>query len=319
MKIKYHVLGERMNYIDKKFKELIEELRLFQESEIESHILEKLKMVPLETQNNIDAFLSQFTFWGRLFDQEDNTIKRVSSLLKQKVDHLESFYESLGDYRSKKTLYAIINNWYNYDFKNLSEVIERYFPHYFDIDLIPYVQDGVFVDLGAYTGDTIEEFVSVYGPLSYQKIYAYEITDESMKVLKETLVTYPRVVYSQKAVMDKTGYATLAVHDVSSSSNQVFLGDEGTLAMTTLDDDIHEKITHIKLDIEGSELSALKGAKRHLIEDKPVLMISIYHGYEDLLRIWEYLESLKINYHYYLRYYGGNVFPTEIVLYAIYE
>ena len=73
----------------------------------------------------------------------------------------------------------------------------------------------------------------------------------------------------------------------------------------------------IKMDIEGSELKALKGAENHIIKDKPKLLLSVYHGYEELLTLWEYLEKLDLSYHYYLRYYGGPIFPTEIVLFAI--
>lgn len=306
-----------MNYIDKITQELLSELELFSQKEIEEHIFEKLKMIPVETQGNIDTFLSQFTFWGKLSTVENNTIIKVSSFLKENSKELKKFYNSLSDYRSKKTFYAIVNNWYNYDFKNLGEVIEKHFPHYFDLDIIPVCQNEVFVDLGAYTGDTIEEFIKTYGKESYKKIYAYEITDESMRTLKENLYTYPRIIYSKKAVMDFVGNGSVLTHEISTSSNQVLNEEEGDLLITTLDEDIKEKITILKMDIEGSEIYALKGSEKHLIEDRPILIISIYHGYEDFLRIWQYINDLKIHYKYYLRYYGGPIFPTEIVLYAI--
>ena len=306
-----------MNYIDKKTHELLNELELFTQREIEEHIFEKLKMIPAETQTNIDTFLSQFTFWGRLTTIEDNTIIKVGSFLKENVKELKKFYTSLSDYRSKKTFYAIVNNWYNYDLKNLGEVIEKYFPHYFDLDIIPICKNEVFVDLGAYTGDTIEEFIKTYGDESYKKIYAYEITDDSMHALKENLYSYPRIIYTKKAVMDFVGNGSIIAHEISTSSNQVLNEEEGDLLITTLDEDIKEKITILKMDIEGSEIHALKGSEKHLIEDHPTLIISIYHGYDDFLRIWKYINSLEIHYKYYLRYYGGPIFPTEIVLYAV--
>ena len=306
-----------MNYIDKKTHELLNELELFTQREIEEHIFEKLKMIPAETQTNIDTFLSQFTFWGRLTTIEDNTIIKVGSFLKENVKELKKFYTSLSDYRSKKTFYAIVNNWYNYDLKNLGEVIEKYFPHYFDLDIIPICKNEVFVDLGAYTGDTIEEFINTYGDESYKKIYAYEITDDSMHALKENLYSYPRIIYTKKAVMDFVGNGSIIAHEISTSSNQVLNEEEGDLLITTLDEDIKEKITILKMDIEGSEIHALKGSEKHLIEDHPTLIISIYHGYDDFLRIWKYINSLEIHYKYYLRYYGGPIFPTEIVLYAV--
>ena len=306
-----------MNYIDKKTHELLNELELFTQREIEEHIFEKLKMIPVETQTNIDTFLSQFSFWGRLTTIEDNTIIKVGSFLKENIEELKKFYASLSDYRSKKTFYAIVNNWYNYDLKNLDEVIEKYFPHYFDLDIIPICKNEVFVDLGAYTGDTIEEFIKTYGDESYKKIYAYEITEDSMHVLKENLHSYPRIIYAKKAVMDYVGQGSVVTHEVSTSSNRVLNEEEGDLIITTLDEDIKEKISILKMDIEGSEIYALKGSEKHLKEDHPILIISIYHGYNDFLRIWKYISSLEIHYKYYLRYYGGPIFPTEIVLYAI--
>ncbi len=308
-----------MNYIDKKTYELLNELELFTQKEIEEHIFEKLKMIPIETQENIDTFLSQFIFWGKLSTIENNTIIKVSSFLKENSKELKTFYESLTDYRSKKTFYAVVNNWYNYDFINLGEVIEKHFPHYFDLDIIPGCQNEIFVDLGAYTGDTIKDFVTTYGIDSYKKIYAYEITEESMHTLKENLSTYPRIIYSKKAVMDFVGNGSVINHEISTSSNQVNNNEEGDLPITTLDEDIKDKITILKMDIEGSEIYALKGSERHLLKEQPALIISIYHGYEDFLKIWQYINSLGIRYKYYIRYYGGPIFPTEIVLYAIPE
>ena len=48
------------------------------------------------------------------------------------------------------------------------------------------------------------------------------------------------------------------------------LGEE-TIQSTTLDEDINEKITMIKMDIEGSEEKAILGARRHITEEHPKL------------------------------------------------
>jgi len=81
--------------------------------------------------------------------------------------------------------------------------------------------------------------------------------------------------------------------------------------------DIKEKITMIKMDIEGCEQKALKGAEKHIKEETPKMMISVYHGFNDLIEIYSYLKELNPKYKFFLRYYGGPIFPTEIVLYAI--
>ena len=70
------------------------------------------------------------------------------------------------------------------------------------------------------------------------------------------------------------------------------------------------------MDIEGAEFKALNGCKEHIKNDSPTLLISIYHGFDDLIRIPKLIKSFNKNYNFYLRYYGGNIFPTEIVLVA---
>lgn len=307
-----------LNELDKKMKELISELKLFSEKEIYEHIREKLKIVPVDTQESISKFLDNFSFWGSFHPTENDfsTLERLSKFLKENSEKFEKMYQSLEDYRSKKIFYAILNNWYNYDFINLEQVMEKCFSHYFDLDIIPSCQEEVFVDLGAFNGDTVEDFIKIYGD-NYKKIYAYEMTEQSMRELKERVKNYPRIIYEQKAVSDEVGMGSIKIHEISTSSNQLELEEIGEIEVTSLDDDIGEKITMIKMDIEGSELKALKGAENHIIKDKPKLLLSVYHGYEELLTLWEYLEKLDLSYHYYLRYYGGPIFPTEIVLFAI--
>ena len=306
-----------LNWLDKKTKELISELKLFSEKEIYEHIREKLKIVPVDTQESISKFLDNFSFWGSFHPTENDfsTLERLSKFLKENSEKFGKMYQSLEDYRSKKIFYAILNNWYNYDFINLEQVMEKCFSHYFDLDIIPSCQEEVFVDL-AFNGDTVEDFIKIYGD-NYKKIYAYEMTEQSMRELKERVKNYPRIIYEQKAVSDEVGMGSIKIHEISTSSNQLELEEIGEIEVTSLDDDINEKITMIKMDIEGSELKALKGAENHIIKDKPKLLLSVYHGYEELLTLWEYLEKLDLSYHYYLRYYGGPIFPTEIVLFAI--
>ena len=72
------------------------------------------------------------------------------------------------------------------------------------------------------------------------------------------------------------------------------------------------------MDIEGSEQKALLGSYKHIVNDKPKLLISVYHNHEDIWKIPRIIEDMTPDtYNFYLRSYGGNVFPTEIVLIAL--
>jgi len=69
------------------------------------------------------------------------------------------------------------------------------------------------------------------------------------------------------------------------------------------------------MDIEGSELEALKGAEETIKKYHPVLAISAYHKPEDIVELPAYIRSIDPEYKFYLRSYHLEF--TEIVLYAI--
>ena len=76
-----------------------------------------------------------------------------------------------------------------------------------------------------------------------------------------------------------------------------------------------EDATFIKMDIEGAELSALKGGKGLIQRNKPKLAICIYHSNEDMLRIAEYIHEIVPEYKLYMR--AHNMGIAENVLYAV--
>ena len=85
-----------------------------------------------------------------------------------------------------------------------------------------------------------------------------------------------------------------------------------------IDDDIQENVTFIKMDVEGAECEALRGAERQIRANKPKLAISLYHKTTDLLEIPKIIRSYIPEYKFYIRMSPGAVpFPTEYILIAI--
>ena len=84
----------------------------------------------------------------------------------------------------------------------------------------------------------------------------------------------------------------------------------------TLDEVFEDKsITFIKMDVEGAEYEALRGAEQTIRTQRPKLAISIYHKPEDILDLPQLLLSYQPEYRFYLRHYC--IFNNETVLYAI--
>lgn len=310
-----------VNNIDEKFYHLVDHLKHLKKDDLLLEIKSNFMTLPEPTRTSIENYLNLFHYWGDL-KTEDHVFEAmencVTSLSDHVLDHLW-LYEHLKDYRSKKLLFAILNNWYQYDFDNLQSVQEHTYSHYFDLDLIKPTEAEVFVDLGAYTGDTILDYFKNYGVKKHKKIYAYEITDTSFETLQRNFFSEPNVACIQKAVSDQNGSLYIIDNAVDASSNTISLNGEKEVPAVTLDSDILEPITMIKMDIEGSEKKALLGAENHIKNDHPTLLISVYHNYEDLWEIPRMIDKMDSHYEFYLRYYGGNIFPTEIVLIALYK
>ena len=257
-------------------------------------------------------------FWGTLDPERgvyDCVIQRARAL-KEHVEEWRWLFGELCDTRSKKALYNVLVNWITFEPSFLQSSKEMIYKDYFDFDLISETtEDEVFVDLGGYIGDTVEEFVNAYSA-NYKRIYTYEINPHNLKCLRETVDGYSDVVIRENAVGEQAGTLYLDMR-IGGSSTTLAQNGEQAVAVVSLDEDITEKITWIKMDIEGSEQSALKGCKRHIEMEKPKLTICTYHNNEDIWKIPKMVKEYNPEYKLYFRYNGRSIHPSEYVLFAL--
>lgn len=313
------LLGERdkMNVVDRNFYELADEISRLSEKELYYRMRSSFERVPKQTQKSCADFFNRYGYWGRL-EPENGNYEEIELKERTLHEHMDDFvwlYRRLEDYRSKKTLYAILSNWYRYDFTSTTQARESMFKPYFDLDLLTCGQDEVFVDLGAYTGDTVLSYLRCYGEDCYKRIYCYEITPESFEVLSKRLSGLRDIILQQKGVSNGTGSMALDSTASVASANRLVSG-EG-VEVTTLDVDITEPVTLIKADIEGFEQQAILGAVHHIAYEHPKMLISVYHNNEDLWKIPQMLDQLAPDYKFHLRYDSSPIYPTEITLFAL--
>lgn len=310
-----------MNKIDREFYHLIDLFKNSTKEQLFYQITENFKQIPEETQRSLEDYFHKFDYWGKL-DIKNGEYEEIEKKVESFSSHVEDYvwlYQKLKDYRSKKLLLAIIKNWYQYDFQTLKETIETMFFDYFDLDIVKCDENEVVVDLGAYIGDTVYQYLDTYGSDCYKKIYCYEITEETFEYLNNNLKNYPNIECFRKAVSDCSGKMYLKESREGASANT--LKEEGDIfvEVVTIDEDIREPITLIKMDIEGFEQKALLGCKKKIQQNHPKLLISVYHNHEDIWKIPRMIEEIEPGYRFYLRNHGGPIFPTEITLLAIYE
>ncbi len=157
-----------------------------------------------------------------------------------------------------------------------------------------------FIDCGAFSGDSALIFEKEYHP---RKIYAFEPEHNNFKLMLKTINinNLKKVVPVNKALDSEKG--TLNILNLGVKSHISVEGNQRVEAIT-IDDFVSEhnlSVGLIKMDIEGYELNALRGAKATIKQFQPVLLISIYHNPEQYFKTIEYIESVNSNYQIIIR------------------
>lgn len=284
------------------------------------NVLNEWRKIPRgkETYKSFVGYFERFPLWGTMHPERGDydTLKRRAVVLKRHSYDFLWLYRRLNDYLSRRTLAAILINWavLNLDYPRK---VKSIFPDYWEPDLFPDNKGDVLVDVGAYTGDSIEKYVRVYGD-GYKKIYAYEVSPESCEAMQANVerLGLHDVVIRNKGAGSQHGELYLSRSASDASANQLSADEAAgqSIEVVPLDEDISEPVTFLKMDIEGAEWDALLGCERIISQDHPKLAVCVYHGYDDLWRIPALLDSMYPDYEFYLRHYGGNCPPTEFVL-----
>lgn len=309
------------NEVDQEFLALINEISKQDFEELYVKFIDKLDNLKKDNENaELDYFkcFSRFPAWGSIDKEHEqfHGLEKRTCFIKSGTSELIWLYSHLADYKSKKLLTAIIRNWLFLETERLQD-LKSGLKDYYDPDLVPMAKDFVFVDAGSGTGDRTKAFIDTYGD-DYKKIYCYEAVKDLAGALQRNFRIYDTIVTREMA-LDSESRKALLFLDEEDLSASYLSNAKGTVGVdtVTLDSDICEKIDMIKMDVNGYEKAALTGMVRHIQEEHPILMVALYHRYEDLIEIPKLIHNLDENYKFYLRYYGGDLIPTNYMLYAI--
>lgn len=241
-------------------------------------------------------------------DEENDGIYTEKFLADNK-DTLYDLREKLADEESKLQLDAFIEQRANGNFRKRHSDM----PQYFDTDVLAFTEREVFIDCGAYDGDTVQAFLQTAGNKGYKSIYAFEADPQNAEKMRQNLSELSELNVIEKGVYSFTGTLHFSAGDKDSSA----VSDDGIeVPVTTLDDALEGvDVTLLKMDIEGSELAALQGAQKLIRRCRPKLAICVYHREEDLVTIPQYILSLVPEYELYFRSYLDH--GTESVIYAV--
>lgn len=174
------------------------------------------------------------------------------------------------------------------------------------LDLIDSDKDEVFrtilrlrseryLDLGAYRGDTVDEFLRYTD--GYTHITAVEPNPKNFRKLREHLEHTRNATAIHAGIADKAGVMYVS----KGAGRMAALNTErGVAVPVTTVDEIDCRPTYIKVDIEGMEDRMLSGAIRTL-QTKPKLNLAAYHRAGDFFELILRLHAINPDYRIYLR------------------
>lgn len=253
---------------------------------------------------------------GTIYGAAQYDTNEAKQIINKNIQEIKTVRRALCDEKSIQTFdnlieYFVTNNKYY-----IEEIFERGHEQYFPEDeILCKAKDEVFIDVGAYNGNTSCCF-SRWVEGKYRKIYAMEPDKIMFQVLKEYIKMWGlnSVYLINKGAYS---YATEVAFnsDILTGSSIIAKDGKSTISTISIDQMLDgEKATYIKMDIEGTEMEALLGAKDTIKKFKPKLAISIYHKMSDLWQIPYYIMQQYPWYKIYIRHYTP--LTTETVLYA---
>lgn len=241
-----------------------------------------------------------------------------SSYVKENISLFEETYDCLEDSLSKRVMAEYLNARMSGDASVL---------HLFNTDtsadyemplIFSHQGEGVIAECGGYDGKSALK-LDTYGK-SGHRIYAFEPSREAYDILCRNTSECASVTPVMLGISDSEGTASISGFGGTASLSDNDSSHSDTIKLTTLDSFFkNEKVYAIIMDIEGSELAALRGAAEIISRDRPVLAIRVYHRYDDLIEIPRYLRSFfdDNKYKLFLRINNPDIGIYDVTLYAV--
>jgi len=274
---------------------------------------------PLEVKNRLDcqgykniSYLSLVKY-SKLNLPDAPFIVDFKDDFKNNYEQYQETFNLLNDDKSKKIFIKLINFKITFDYKFMKGFTNNFEEQYFDKDLIPKIDNIVFVDGGGYVGDTIP-FIVNYFP-NFKKIYVIEPSKLHIGIAKRDFGDNKNIEFIECGLSNKVNTNTNTNTNIDSNiCNHNFQA----IVTNTIDNLFYERnvnIDFIKLDIEGDEQDAIEGATKTIKKYTPILAICIYHKAEDWYKIPKKVLAINPNYKIYLRHYMEGIYET--VMYFI--
>jgi FkbM family methyltransferase len=226
----------------------------------------------------------------------------VADMRTDLATHAEAWralFDGLADGVSRATLSAVMRYRLTGDPRFMLSQSWRARAQYFD-SVLSHAPGAVMVDAGGFDGDTAEAFAQRCP--HYGRIHVFEPSAHNMTKARARLSSYRDIVFEPRALSRETGVLRFNAGEGSASAASE--NGDALIPCAALDDCVNGRVSFIKMDIEGGEFEALKGARRTIATHHPALAIAVYHSAADFRRLPELILSIRPDYRLFLRHYS---------------
>ena len=223
----------------------------------------------------------------------DNIFNKT--FLEKHLPEIEEAYSHLADEKSKKVFENIIRFQIT---GNLDYCFECETDKDDAFSILNLGENESFLDLGAYRGDTVAEFLKY--AKSYDKILAIEPDKKTFKKLQINCENIENCTMLNNAIWSENSTLTFDGNKGRGASLKTD-GDEISAICVDYIFKKYGNFTYLNIDIEGAEGEMLKGAKNALLQ-KPKLCMAVYHKSEDIFDLVNKITEINPDYKIHLRH-----------------
>lgn len=239
-------------------------------------------------------------------------VQETRNLFAESPNFFDRLLGVFADAESRRTLKAVFSYRLTGDWAHMADYTARVEQQYFDA-IYRLAAGAIFIDAGGYDGATTKQFFKYFpdacGSVIYEPIPAH------LELLKRNFADEQASRVTIKALALADASRRLRFDGGSSTASRECPDGDLDVEATSLDVDFHGVPSLVKMDLEGGELNALRGAVWHIEKSAPVLTIAAYHRATDLQDILALVRSVRDDYEIYLRHYTEGW--TETVVYFV--
>jgi FkbM family methyltransferase len=272
--------------------------------------------------------LANFEQIARVFDLNallDHRVHDWGDLIAARTDVYQQLAGRMRDHYSRDTLYGVLTFHLTCNPDWFLNIARPYSTLYVRSGLFAFNDGEKMVDCGASIGESTTALMHATQG-SFARSWMVEPDRINVATLQGFMRKYAGTEHAAKLSLHpvavgeeraRAPFEHMGWHggSVLPPSRAAAIADSDYVAVERIDDIVDDAPTIIKMDIEGFELPALKGAKRTIISARPKLLVSAYHRSTDLIDIPVWIDSVAPGYRIGLRHHTEERWDTCLYFY----